>query len=253
MAIFSSLFGTRLHRELGTDDVVNLFTTVRRKAAINEGLERFADLTECDVRWSTIVITGGHREYDLNASSIIGTDYFLRFSPEPVEFHYTDASSHVTIVTGDDLVRRDLVWLNRYEPGWRLSTVASSVMQLPSFYYLRPDGGSLWLGFTPMPSTGSSASAKVLMPYVSTPTPLVNDSDQPFALNGIVRGDLIVYHQAIVHYAAHQLEKLRRDDQASDRQIQKFNSYIAQYLQQRRIKGGRVISQVINYFNRARR
>ena len=32
-----------------------------------------------------------------------------------------------------------------------------------------------------------------------------------------------------VHYAAHQLEKLRRDEQASDRQLQKFLGYVQQY------------------------
>ena len=47
MTLFSSLYSARLDRELGTDDSTVLFTTARRKAAINEGQAEFADLTEC--------------------------------------------------------------------------------------------------------------------------------------------------------------------------------------------------------------
>ena len=42
----------------------------------------------------------------------------------------------------------------------------------------------------------------------------------PFTFNSSVRTDLNTYHQGLVHYAAHQMEKLRKDDQASDRQRQ---------------------------------
>jgi hypothetical protein len=66
---FSTLYTSRLDEELGTDDSTTLFTTARRKAAINRGLEQFAELTECYVRWSTLVITSTAAEYDLNTRS----------------------------------------------------------------------------------------------------------------------------------------------------------------------------------------
>jgi hypothetical protein len=54
MTLFSSLYGARLDEELGTDDTSDLFTTARRKSAINRGVREFAELTECFIKWSTI-------------------------------------------------------------------------------------------------------------------------------------------------------------------------------------------------------
>jgi hypothetical protein len=58
------------------------------------------------------------------------------------------------------------------------------------------------------------------------------------------------YHQGMVHYAAHQLEKLRRDDQASDRQMQKFMFYVTRYWQAMRRKGGSSLTFARSYFRR---
>lgn len=252
MTIFSSLYGARLDRELGTDDATVLFTTARRKQAINEGAGEFAQLTDCLDRWATVTITGGTAEYDLNSTTVIPAGDFSDFTKAPVEFVYTDASSNQTVLSGDLMVRRDIRWLDTYRPGWRLSSVytASSVAQLPEIYYLRPDGPSLWLGFTPTPSTGSSASAFVRVPYEANAPTMTNGTDEPFMFNSSVRGDLRPYHQGIVHYAASQLEKFRRDDQASDRQLQKFMGYVSRYVTDMRIKGGRVLSLGKQYFGR---
>jgi ribosomal protein S18 acetylase RimI-like enzyme len=245
---FSNLYSSRLDRELGTDDATILFTTARRKSAINEGAQEFADLTECLTRWVTFPIVGGVAEYDLNSTLIIPAGDFNDFAKEPVEFQYTDASSNVTILSGDSLPRRDIRWLDRYREGWRLSTVASSVSQWPELHYVRADGPAFFLGLTPVPSTGSSASALVRLPYIANAPTLVNSTDVPFTFNSSVRTDLATYHQGLVHYAASQLEKLRRDDQASDRQLQKFLGYVSRYLQDLRVKGGRSIMQARSYF-----
>ncbi len=244
MTQFSSLYLARLDEELGTDDQSVLFTLARRKAAINRGIAEFAELTECFTKQSTITITGGFGEYDLNASSVIASQDFVRFSKQQVEFRYTDASSNETVLTGDDLPRRDIDWLNRYEAGWQESTVASSVSQMPTSYYERMDGGARYLGFTPVPSTGSSASARAIVPYVARPAVLTSDTSEPYA----GRLDLRDYHQAAVHYGAHQLEKLRRDDQASDRQLQKFLGYVTRFVQNTRKKGGQSLTMARNYF-----
>ena len=239
MTAFSSLYGARLNRELGTDDVTVLFTTALRKSAINEAQEEFAEITECLQRQTSVTITGGTAEYNLNSTAVIPGGDFLRFSKEQVQVRYTDASSNVTLLTGLDLPLRQVGWLNIYTPGWQLSTVASSVQQFPSAYYERMDGGNRYLGFTPVPSTGSSASMEAIVPYLARPTPLSSDTSEPFTVNSSVRADLRTYHQALVHYAAHQLEKLRRDDAASDRQLQRFLTYVSRFLGTMRTKGGR--------------
>src|SRR3954463_1740160 len=147
MTQFSTLYGARLDEELGTDDSTVLFTTARRKAAINRGAAEFAELTECLMRESTVTLTGGTAEYDLNSSLVIPGEDFVRLAKQQVEFRYTDASSNVTILTGDDLPRRDATWLNRYSADWRQSTVASTTMQMPEFYYERAADGARYLGF----------------------------------------------------------------------------------------------------------
>lgn len=250
MTQFSSLYTGRLDRELGTDDASILFTTARRKAAVNEGIREFADLTECCVRWSTVTVSGGTAEYDLLSTTVITDGDFARLGKENVEFRYTDAGSNTLEISGDDLLRRDVLWLDRYQSGWRLSTVASSVSQLPSAYYTRADGSHLWLGFTPVPSTGSSASASFRFPYIAQPAVLTSDTSEPYTFNSSVRTDLRPFHQAAVHYAAYQLEKLRRDDQASDRQLQKFMGYVQKYASIMRVKGGRTLSAARTYFGK---
>lgn len=248
MTLFSSLYTGRLDEELGTDDASVLFTAARRKAAVNKGVAEFAELTECFTRESTVTLTGGTREYDLNSSVVIPGEDFVRLSKQQVEFRYVDASSHVTILTGDDLPRRDIAWLNRYQSGWQTSTVASSVMQTPTAYYERMAAGSRYLGFTPTPSTGSSASMTAIVPYVARPPVMTSDTNEPYQIGGNVRRDLRDYHQAAVHFAAHQLEKLRRDDAASDRQLQKFLGYVTRYFQNTRTKGGLSLTFARNYF-----
>lgn len=252
MTQFSTLYTALLDQELGTDDSTVLFTTARRKAAVNDGQEEFVELTECLVRVSSVTMTGDGAtfEYDLNSTANIPGGDFNRLVTQPVEYQYTDASSYTSYVTGDELLRRDVEWLNRYEPQWRDSTGSSLGQQLPRVYYLRAAGPSLFLGFYPCPSTGSSASAKAIVPYLARPAAMSDDTSEPFTVNSSVRLDLRPYHVALVHYAAHQLEKLRRDEAASDRQLQKFLAYVQRFLQTQRRRGGQVITQGRSYFRR---
>lgn len=248
MTAFSSLYGTRLDRELGSDDRTILFTTARRKAAINEAAAEFADVTECLTRQSTIGVVGGVAEYDLNASTTFPNADFLRFSPEQVQFRYTDAAGTVTVLAGDDLPRRDVDWLNRYQPGWQVSTVASSVMQWPQIYYERIDGGHRYLGLWPTPSTGSSASADLVVPYVAQPPVLTSDTSEPYTVGGTVRSDLKPYHQALVHKAAALLERFRRDAEMEQKQDGLFVTYLTRYLASKRVKNGSLVTSAVNYF-----
>lgn len=253
MTQFSTLWNRLLTQELGSEDSTTLFTDARRQAGVNDGIREFADLTECFVRVSTQTWTGGTLEIDLNNSSVITSQDFIRLAAKqsPVVL-YTNASSQVTEISGDDLRQVDVAWLNREEPGWRQTTVASSVMQLPRKFYIRPDGGSLYFGLWPHLSTGSSASAKVLIPYVAKP-PVLASTDttvEPFTVSGASRIDLRPYHQAFAHYAAHQLEKLRRDYQASNIQLQRFTGYVTRYMQEMRQKGGTALTFARKYMRR---
>lgn len=254
MTQFSSLWTRLLTQELGNEDSTLLFTDTRRQAGINDGIAEFADLTECFIRVSSVTWTGGTLEVNLNSTTIIADGDFLRLAAKqsPVVL-YTDASSNVQELSGDDLRQTDVAWLNRYQEGWRQSTVASSVAQLPSRFYLRPDGGALWFGLVPVLSTGSSASVKVLIPYVAKPPviPSTGSTVEPFTVGGVVRADLRPFHRAAVHYGAHQLEKLRRDDQASDRQLQRFLAYVTRYTQEMRQKGGTALTFARSYFRRS--
>lgn len=250
MANFSTLTGRLLDQELGTDDSTQLFTTVRREAAINDGQREFARLTECLKVRSSVTLTGGTAEYDLNSTAILPSLRFQQWQAVPVEFRYVDASSQVTVLAGEDLPRVTVDWLHRYEPGWRTSTVASTTAQTPSYWYERIDGPARFLGFTPVPSTGSSASMEAFVSYIGQPDELSSTGAEPFTVNSSVRTDLRPYHQALVHYGAHQLEKLRRDDQASDRQLQKFLGYVAQWFREHRMRGGTHITPARSYFSR---
>jgi hypothetical protein len=250
MPVFSSLYGTYLTHELGTDDSTVLFTTDRRKRALKDGIAQFADLSECLARTAVVTITSTAYEYDLNA--LTNADFARFAAGQSIVFQYTDASSNVSILAGrEDLPHRTVAWLDNYEPGWRNSS-ASTSMQMPSATYLRPDGAALWLGFTPPPSSGSSASMLARVPYVPyIASSAVSTSGEPWTFNSSARIDLRPYFMAPVHYAAHQLEKLRRDQEASDRQLQKFLGYVQRHTQAMRQKGGTVLTYARSYFRRS--
>lgn len=251
MTLFSSLYGGRLDREIGTDDSTVLFTTARRKAAVNEAAVEFAHLTNALTRWVSIPVVSGQQEYNLNSTTVIAAGDFVDFTKEPVEFVETNTvSSQITRLAGDDsLPRRDVPWLDQYSEGWQDSSIASTVRQLPSFYYVRIDGGAYNLGFSPVPSLTTSATAVVRVPYQALAPAMSADADVPFTLGGKVRADLLPYHQGLVHYAASQLEKLRRDDMARQTQLQLFLGYVSRYLQRTVVRGPRAIRQARNYFS----
>lgn len=249
MPILSSLAATYLDYELGTSST-NLFTTARRQQAIKLAEQEFADLTGCLERRSTVTVTGGTAEYNLNSTTILPGGDFSLIAAQGPEYHYTDASSNVTYLAGPQLFpQRDIQWLNLYEPGWRQSTGS----QTPHAWYLRPDGGALYFGLVDKPSTGSSASAQLLIPYIAVPSTDASSTYVPFTLSTGTRADLDTYHPALVHWAAHHLEKLRMNTVASDRGLQKFAGYVARYLQSKGKKVPNVITFARRYLPRRTR
>ena len=255
MATFKNLWKSELSIQLNNSDTSVLFTSTRRQQAINDAVEEFADLTECLIRQSTIACSCNTREYMLLSSGVLGgsTD-FTRLAKQGVEYHHVSShagsSARTRTVAGDEFPRRDIEWLNRAEPGWRESTTPC---ELPTGYYLRADGGNLYLGLKDVPDIGSSETGKVLVPYVARPAPITSSAAEPFTVNSSVRTDLRIYHRAFPHYAAYKLLPLIGDLQGANQQLQTFLGYVARYTQNQRPKGGQHVTLARSYFRESRR
>jgi hypothetical protein len=244
MATFAQLYGLYLDRELASADTSKLFTTARRKAAINDGQREFIKQTECLTKLGSIAIVDGTAEYDLEASL---TDYTW-ITKQGVEIARTiTATSAVSYIAGpDDLQLKSVEWLNRNEPGWR-SWAAST----PRYQYLREASGNVYLGFAPAPDVPSTETWAISVPYVILPTDMSADADVPFTVSSNVKLRLWPWHQALVHWAASELEKLRKNLEAQETQQKRFAGYVADYLQRERPKGGQAI-QMAHHYARSR-
>ena len=93
----------------------------------------------------------------------------------------------------------------------------------------------------------------VVVPYIAMPPLMTSDSEEPFTVGGQTRADLRPFHQAAVHFAAHILEKLRKDTQASAEQFQQFMGFVERFRAEGRRKGGNTVTFVRNYFQRSGR
>lgn len=244
---FELLTGLQLDQELHSADSTQLFTTARRNAAINEGMQEFVDLTECLVRESSIVCSCNTQEYNL-----LGSTDFVRLASRGPEYRITSSgSSGVTrILAGeDDFPNRSVQWRNIYDAGWRASTVCTT----PTGWYLRDDDGALYIGLDHPPRIGSSETAVLVVPYIPLLPPMTSTGEEPFSVGGIARLDLRPYHKATVHYGAHNLEKLRADTEASDSQYQKFLAYVERWKSAMRKKAGQYIRTGRSYLREASR
>lgn len=248
MATFGALYQDALDVELGTNDSAVLFTTARRKHAINDGMRQFADLTECLVRASTVTVSTATQEYNLLSTTVLSGGDFARVASEGPRYEVYDSNGSLSqMLAGDDFPQRAIPELDADASGWRSTTAGT-----PTGWYLRPSGGQLLFGLTCRPDLSSGETAQLVIPYVPQPSSLTASTETPFTVGGATRTDLAPFHQALTHYAAHDLEKLRKDPQASATQLQKFLGYVQRYLQTMRPKGGRQV-RMVNYFTRARR
>lgn len=248
MASFGDLYQNALDVELGTNDSAVLFTTARRQHAINEGYRQFADLTECLVQESTVSVSSSAQEFNLLSTTVLPLGSFARMSARGPVYRTYDTNGTVTrVVAGDDFPQRAIQWLDAADNGWRSTTAGT-----PGAWYLRPDGGALYFGFDRPANVSTSETAELTVPYVPQVSSMTASTDVPFTVSGAVRVDLAPYHAALTHYAAHDLEKLRKDMAASDRQLQKFLGYVQRYWQAMRPKGGRSLRKQKSYFQKAR-
>lgn len=253
---FDALTGSALDLELNSADSTQLYTSTRRSQAINDGYEEFCALTKCLVRQSTITCSCNTVEYNVLSTGVLqnSSDDFMELASQGVEYRLASSggSSIVStrIVAGDDFHQLPIQHRNRYDAGWRISTVA---VDLPSGYYVRPDGPNLFIGLANPPSIGSSETGRLIVPYVMRGKPMTSTSDQPFTVNSSVRTDLLIYHKALPHYAAYKLLPLIGDYEGSNAQLQKFLGYVTRYTQGQRPKGGQHVTMARNYLRDARR
>ena len=234
---FTELYGDRLDRELGSSDTRQLFTTARRKSAINDAQREWVRQTECLVRELSITLLDGVREYDLRTRT---TDFWMLAKPG-ADLTIIETSGTRT-VSGPDFPQRSEAWLDAEEPDWRNASAGT-----PTAWYLRHSGGQLKFRVTPAPDTATSERWTVRLYYLAQPTDMSVDADEPFEVNGESPQWLRPWHQALVHYAAAQLEKLRRDHAASDMQLQRFVTYVTDFLQRQRPKGPRTVRWARDY------
>ena len=188
MATFGDLYGNALHVELGSNDTQILFTGTRRRHAINEGLRQFADLTECLRTQSTVTVSSGGQEYNLNSTTVLPAGNFLRLSDQGPVYQVSDTSGNLRTVAGEDFPQREVQWLDAADMGWR-STSAGT----PTAWYLRPDGAALYFGLDCPANVSTSETAQLIIPYVPNPSSMTASTSAVFAFAGVPRQDLQPY------------------------------------------------------------
>jgi hypothetical protein len=237
---FLELYSTELSRELASSDTTILFTTTRRKKAINDAMKAFIRLTACTRRYGSLTIVDGTAEYDLET---LPADFNGLAGPPSLKIVGTSSTRYIQ---GPDLPRRDPEWLDRESPNWRAASAGT-----PRCWYLRDDGSVTYLGFNPAPDVGVGETWTVVLPYIAEPTACTSDSVAPFIIATFPVTRLEPYHMALVHYAAALLEPLRKNYAAVTRQMQLFAGYVAQYLQDQRVDGPDDITIQRNYLQEA--
>ncbi len=243
---FLQLYGEALNIELASSST-ELFTTLRRKKAINDAQDHFARLTGCTKRYATIAVVDGTEEYDLE-TAITALDY-IRLAGSPSLRMTKTLTGDVRYVQGPlDFPQREPEELDRVEPGWR-----SAPDGTPQFWYTREDGGATYLGVNPGPDIPTGYTWDLIVPYVADPADMTGDSDEPFTFSTDVIKRLRPYHQALAHYGAAQLEPARKNYSGVTRQMQIYSSFVAQFLQQRTEDGANQIGVLRDYYGDGRR
>ena len=132
--------------------------------------------------------------------------------------------------------------MNHEQNGWRGASAGS-----PRFWYLRRDGGRLFLGLSPKPDITGSDTWVATIPYLIIPADLSADSDVPFTVSSNALTSLRPWHHALAYYASAQLEEFRKDQQREAIALQKWEAEIGKFLAQERPKQGQRIRLARDY------
>lgn len=235
---FLELYGTELDRELGSADRTSLFTTQRRKDAINAAQLAWNKRTECYVRETTVSIVDGTQEYDLEATI---TD-FAMLSKQGVSIKIVSGST-TRYIEGHALTVTSVERLNVEEPGWRAVSAAT-----PRKIYLRRNGGTVNLGFHPAPDITGSDTWTAIVPYVAIPVDMSADLDEPFTVSSNPMKAMRLWHRALVYHAAADLEQYRLDAHGKlATHLQRFEVEVMQFSAAEKPKGGQAVRFIRQY------
>jgi hypothetical protein len=238
---FLDLYGAFLDQELGTADRTNLFTIAKRKAAINLAQLWFTTQTACLQTVEPIPLVTGVAEYSLE--TIILTGRYLALAPDGPELFITHTDGTTLQLAGQhDFPRRTEPWLNTSEPGWRSSQPAT-----PTCWYETLDGAAILIGLHPSPLVPAGETWRLDVPYVMKPDAMVTDTDQPFTIAPIVKTAMEPWHRALGYYAAHDLEKLRKDLQRSAAALVQAQAEVDNYLGSQHVPQSAVIQPMRLY------
>jgi len=215
---FKALYGEALDFELGSYDTTELFTTARRKLAVNRAQREFARLTQCYIREFLTPLVSGTASYDVGG---VAADAFVDFSRRPVDLVRTRGVD----VAATPLQRHDVPWLDLHKPGWRDSGTAG----VPEVVAYNPDGGAATLLLTPTPLVPAGETWSLRLAALVTPADMVSDTDVPFRHASDSLTSLEPYHWALAHFAASLLERLRKDTDAVEKQLTLFGAYVQDY------------------------
>lgn len=240
---FAELYGSELDHELGSSDTTELFTTLRRKAAINRAQREFARLTQCFVVELSIALSAA-TFYNLDSES---GGLFVNFMARPFRLKRTVTATSATSQTR--LTRRDEAWLDRERPGWRDRPASGT----PDVWAFIVRGGANEIALDPAPNIPSTETWSLEAPLLLNPADMTADGDVPFTYAGDPQTAIEPYHPALAHFAASRLERLRKDREAEESQLAKFGAYVQDWKATRRVRGGdQRVLQVRDYLKRVR-
>lgn len=239
---FLTLYGDQLDQELGSSDA-NLFTTAKRKAAINRAQLWWIVETECVQRTKAITVVDGTSEYDLVTE--IDDEAFLSISRQGPEIIVTNTDSgDITQYAGNrDFQRVTIPWLNQYLPNWR----AIQPSQVPMRWYERIEAGHRYFGINPTPDIISPFTWTLNVPYVVRVPDMTADADVPFTVAGTTDTSLVPWHDTLAIRAAWELEKLRKDVERSELKRQMADARLADYLSAQKVPYSRVVQPMRSY------
>lgn len=246
MSTFATLYGDKLSEALGSSDTSNLFTTARRKAAINDAARWWNAQTECLTRTAEIAVVDGTSEYDLIAGIADGD--FLKIAKRgPVLKADPGGGETIIYYSGEDFERVDVAWLDDNEPGWRSAGAGT-----PSSWYEREDGGQRLFGLYVPPDVPAGATWTILVPYVVLLADMSTDAAVPFTISGHARTDLAPWHDALPLYAASELEKLRKGIERSIFLRQQAEQRVLDWFDKIRVPGGKRLKVARSYRRESR-
>ena len=246
---FLELYDTLMDAELGTEDLTQTFTTARRKAAVNEGQRVFNEHTDCFIKRATVTLVDEQQEVELEATL---TD-FLWPAKTGASIKVVDDDGDARYIEGEGLRLVEESTLNAIDPNWRAAEPGE-----PAYLYFRSDSGSHYVGLHPAPSfADNDATWTLLLPYVAQPADMTDSTHEPYG-NATPLIRLRPYHRAILHYAAGQLEKLRKNWDGFARHMlivgldprtmtPTGGGYIGKYFSDAKPQGGSTIRLATNY------